>query len=138
MVKKVSCAINCGVVVNPDAAVNMTKGAIVGGIGTALFGQMTFTEGVPDQNNFSKYRMIRVNEAPKRSTYILFKITSTRRVWVNLLILLFLPLWQTHCIKPPGSVYTVSRIFQPLQNEKSTRAGNTNGWPGMMPFGLLL
>lgn len=65
MVKKVSCAINCGVVVNPDAAVNMTEGAIVDGIGTALFGHMTFTEGVPDQNNFSKYRMIRVNEAPK-------------------------------------------------------------------------
>jgi isoquinoline 1-oxidoreductase beta subunit len=65
VVKKVWCAVDCGIVVNPDAAVNMTEGAIVDGIGTALFGQMTFTKGVPDKNNFSTYRMIRMNEAPK-------------------------------------------------------------------------
>ncbi|WAC14724.1 xanthine dehydrogenase family protein molybdopterin-binding subunit [Dyadobacter pollutisoli] len=65
VVKKVWCAIDCGIVINPDAAINMTEGAIVDGIGTALFGQMTFTKGVPDKNNFSTYRMIRMNEAPK-------------------------------------------------------------------------
>jgi len=65
VVKKVCCAVDCGIVVNPDAAINMTEGAIVDGIGTALFGQMTFKNGVPDKNNFSTYRMIRMNEAPK-------------------------------------------------------------------------
>lgn len=64
-IKKVWCAIDCGIVVNPDAAKNMAEGAIVDGIGTALFGSITFTKGVPDATNFHQYRMIRHNEAPK-------------------------------------------------------------------------
>ena len=65
VVQKVTCAIDCGIVVNPDAAVNMAEGGIVDGIGNALFGEMTFTDGVPDKNNFHQYRMIRMPEAPK-------------------------------------------------------------------------
>ena len=66
VVKKVTAAIDCGIVINPDAAKNMTEGAIVDGIGTALYGNMTFTKGVPDKRNFDSYRMIRINEAPKQ------------------------------------------------------------------------
>ena len=65
VVQKVTCAIDCGIVVNPDAAVNMAEGGIVDGVGNALFGEMTFTDGVPDKNNFHQYRMIRMPEAPK-------------------------------------------------------------------------
>lgn len=65
VVEKVTCAIDCGVVVNPDAAANMAEGAIVDGIGNALYGAMTFKGGVPEKNNFDNYRMIRSNEAPK-------------------------------------------------------------------------
>ncbi|GGM89983.1 hypothetical protein GCM10010967_23590 [Dyadobacter beijingensis] len=49
VVNKVTCAVDCGIVINPDAAINMTEGAIVDGIGTALFGNMTFKNGVPDK-----------------------------------------------------------------------------------------
>ena len=65
VVEKVTCAIDCGIVVNPDAAVNMAEGGIVDGVGNALFGEMTFTDGVPDKNNFHQYRMIRMPEAPR-------------------------------------------------------------------------
>ncbi|WP_422004498.1 molybdopterin cofactor-binding domain-containing protein [Roseivirga pacifica] len=64
-VESVYAAVDCGVVVNPDAAQNMIQGAIVDGIGTALFGEMTFTNGEPDKRNFDRYRMIRMAEAPK-------------------------------------------------------------------------
>ncbi len=64
-VDKVTCAIDCGIVVNPDAATNMAEGAIVDGIGNAMYGAMTFANGVPQKNNFDNYRMIRHNEAPK-------------------------------------------------------------------------
>ena len=64
-VEKVTCAIDCGVVVNPDAAANMAEGAIVDGIGNAFFGLMTFRQGAPEQTNFDKYRMIRSIEAPR-------------------------------------------------------------------------
>jgi len=65
MVDKVTCAIDCGIVVNPDAAVNMAEGAIVDGVGNAMFGEMSFSGGRPDKSNFSDYRMIRMMEAPK-------------------------------------------------------------------------
>lgn len=64
-VQRVCCAIDCGVVINPDAARNMAEGAIVDGIGNALFGAMTFREGAPTKTNFDRYRMIRMSEAPK-------------------------------------------------------------------------
>jgi isoquinoline 1-oxidoreductase beta subunit len=64
-VKQVYCVIDCGIVVNPDAAKNMAEGGIVDAIGTALFGKMTFTQGAPDARNFHQYRMIRMPEAPK-------------------------------------------------------------------------
>lgn len=65
VVEKVCCAIDCGIVVNPDAAKNMAEGAITDGIGNALFGELTFEDGVPTKNNFHTYRMIRSSEAPK-------------------------------------------------------------------------
>ena len=65
VVKKVTCALDCGIVINPDAAVNMAEGGIVDGIGNALYGELTFKDGVPSKNNFDTYRMIRMSEAPK-------------------------------------------------------------------------
>lgn len=66
VVQRVCCAVDCGVVVNPDAAVNMAEGAIVDGIGNALYGALTFNNGVPEKKNFDTYRMIRMSEAPKQ------------------------------------------------------------------------
>jgi isoquinoline 1-oxidoreductase beta subunit len=63
--EKVYAAVDCGVVVNPDAAANMGEGGIVDGIGNALFGELTFRDGVPEKSNFDTYRMIRQVEAPK-------------------------------------------------------------------------
>lgn len=65
IVKRVCCALDCGIVINPDAAINMSEGCIVDGIGTALYGSMTFKEGIPEKTNFDKYRMIRMGEAPE-------------------------------------------------------------------------
>jgi isoquinoline 1-oxidoreductase subunit beta len=65
VVTRVCCAVDCGIVINPDAAINLTEGAIVDAIGNALYGELTFINGVPEKNNFNKYRMIRHNEAPK-------------------------------------------------------------------------
>lgn len=65
VIENVYAAVDCGIVVNPDAAKNMGEGGIVDGIGNALFGEMTFKDGIPDKNNFHQYRMIRQQEAPK-------------------------------------------------------------------------
>ncbi|MCF8248226.1 MAG: molybdopterin-dependent oxidoreductase [Saprospiraceae bacterium] len=65
VVQKVTSAIDCGIVVNPDAAANMTEGAVTDGIGNALYGEMPFKAGAAEKANFDKYRMIRMSEAPK-------------------------------------------------------------------------
>lgn len=65
VVRRVCSAVDCGIVINPDAAVNMVEGAVVDGIGNALYGAMSFVDGVPDKSNFDTYRMIRHAEAPK-------------------------------------------------------------------------
>jgi isoquinoline 1-oxidoreductase beta subunit len=65
LIHKVYAAVDCGIVVNPDSAANMGEGGIVDGIGNALFGELTFVDGVPKKNNFDKYRLIRQKEAPK-------------------------------------------------------------------------
>ena len=64
-VDNVCVAIDCGVVVNPDAATNMAEGGVVDGIGQAMYSGLTFRDGAPEQTNFDRYRMIRHSEAPK-------------------------------------------------------------------------
>ncbi|MEQ8423413.1 MAG: molybdopterin-dependent oxidoreductase, partial [Cyclobacteriaceae bacterium] len=62
IVKKVTCAIDCGVVVNPIAAINQVQGGVIDGIGHAMFGDFSFENGQPQFQNFDKYRMIRMKE----------------------------------------------------------------------------
>ena len=64
-IERVTCAIDCGIVVNPDGATNLCEGGIVDGIGNALYGELTFKNGIPEKSNFDRYRMIRMSEAPK-------------------------------------------------------------------------
>lgn len=63
-VQKVWCAVDCGIVVNPDAALNQIEGGIVDGIGHAMYSTLSFKDGRPEQNNFHTYRLIRHSEAP--------------------------------------------------------------------------
>jgi len=65
VIQKVHCAVDCGIVVNPDAAINLVEGGIVDGIGHALYSTLTFKDGAAEQSNFDKYRLIRHSEAPK-------------------------------------------------------------------------
>ena len=65
VVENVCCTIDCGIVVNPDSAINMAEGSIIDGIGNAFYGAMTFKDGRPEKTNFDQYRMIRMSEAPK-------------------------------------------------------------------------
>jgi isoquinoline 1-oxidoreductase subunit beta len=65
-VERVYSTIDCGIVINPDAAINMVQGAVVDGIGNAFYGGLTHKDGVVEQNNFHSYRIIRMPEAPKK------------------------------------------------------------------------
>ena len=66
VIEKVTTAVDCGIVINPDSATNLSAGAVTDAFGHAMFSAITFTNGVPDQSNFDGYRLIRHTEAPQK------------------------------------------------------------------------
>ncbi|WP_299534959.1 molybdopterin cofactor-binding domain-containing protein [Ulvibacterium sp.] len=69
VVKKVTVAVDCGIVVNPLGALNQIEGGVVDGVGHSMYGNFTFKEGTPEMNNYDRYRLIRMKEAPKVETH---------------------------------------------------------------------
>ena len=65
-VERVVSAMDCGIVVNPDAATNMVEGAVIDGIGNSFYGKLSHKDGAAEQNNFNRYRIIRHSEVPKK------------------------------------------------------------------------
>ena len=64
-IRRVSCAIDCGTVVNPDTVEAQMQGGIVHGLTAAMWGRMTFANGVASPKNFNGYRMMRMRDMPK-------------------------------------------------------------------------
>lgn len=64
-VKKVWCAVDCGIVVNHDAAINMVQGGVIDGIGHAMYSELTFENGTPNETNFDRYQLMRHSQAPE-------------------------------------------------------------------------
>ncbi len=65
VVQKIHAAVDCGILVNPLAATNLCEGGMVDGMGHAMYSALTIKNGMPEQTNFDKYRLIRHSEAPK-------------------------------------------------------------------------
>ena len=65
VLQKIYCAVDCGIVVNKSGALNQVVGSMVDGLGHAMYGNLTFKNGAPEQNNFNTYRLIRLNEIPE-------------------------------------------------------------------------
>ncbi|MDB4037063.1 molybdopterin-dependent oxidoreductase [Polaribacter sp.] len=65
IIKKVTVAVDCGIVVNPTGARNQVEGGVLDGIGHAMYGDFSFKDGKPLDSNFDGYRLIRMNETPK-------------------------------------------------------------------------
>lgn len=69
-VHKVTCAIDCGVVVNPDIVRANVESAIIYGLSAALYGDITLQDGEVQQSNFHDYPVMRMPDAPKIDVHI--------------------------------------------------------------------
>jgi isoquinoline 1-oxidoreductase beta subunit len=69
-VRRMVCAVDCGIVVNPDTVKAQVMGAIIFGISAALHGAITVDKGRVQQSNFHDYRVVRMNEAPVVDVHI--------------------------------------------------------------------
>lgn len=69
-VDRVVCAVDCGMVVNPDTVEAQIDGGIQFGVGAALWGEITIQNGRVVQSNFHDYRQLRLAEAPRVEVHI--------------------------------------------------------------------
>ena len=69
-VHRVTCAVDCGIVVNPDVVRAQVEGAVAFGLGAALFGQIAIDGGRVVSTNFDRYRVLRINEMPQVEVHI--------------------------------------------------------------------
>ena len=63
-VHKVSCAIDCGLAVNPNTIKQQMESAVIFGLSAALYGEITLEAGQVKQSNFHDYQVARMFEAP--------------------------------------------------------------------------
>ncbi|GLR25678.1 xanthine dehydrogenase family protein molybdopterin-binding subunit [Limnobacter litoralis] len=64
-VDRVVCAVDCGVVVNPDVVKAQMEGGIGFALAGALYGEITLKDGEVQQTNFHNYPVLRINQMPK-------------------------------------------------------------------------
>jgi isoquinoline 1-oxidoreductase beta subunit len=69
-VHRVVCAIDCGMVVNPDTVVAQMESGIVYGLTAALKGEITLKDGRVEQGNFNDYPLLRLDEMPEIEVHI--------------------------------------------------------------------
>jgi isoquinoline 1-oxidoreductase beta subunit len=69
-VRRVVCAVDCGIPVNPDTIRAQIQSAVNFGITAALHGEITLKNGRVEQANFDSYQMLRMDEAPAIEVYI--------------------------------------------------------------------
>ncbi|MDH4018741.1 MAG: molybdopterin-dependent oxidoreductase [Xanthomonadales bacterium] len=63
-VKRVDCAVDCGLVLNPDIATAQMEGAIIMGVGLALNTEISFEDGAVVNSNFHDYPVLHIGDAP--------------------------------------------------------------------------
>jgi isoquinoline 1-oxidoreductase beta subunit len=69
-VQRVLCAIDCGLVINPDMVAAQMEGGIVWGLTAALKGSIDIENGRVLQSNFDDYPLLRMDEMPQVEVYL--------------------------------------------------------------------
>ncbi len=77
-VHRITCAIDCGLVINPQGAVNQVEGGIVDGLAAALYGKITVKDGVVQESNFHDYRFARMRDVPQIDVYFVESTDAPR------------------------------------------------------------
>jgi CO/xanthine dehydrogenase Mo-binding subunit len=68
-VERVVCAVDCGIIVNPDQVQAQVESAVVFGLTAALKGRITIKDGAVEQSNFHDYPLLRMSEVPLVEVY---------------------------------------------------------------------
>jgi isoquinoline 1-oxidoreductase beta subunit len=69
-VNRIVCAVDCGIVVNPDTIEAQVQGGAIFGLTAVLHGSITFKDGRVEQGNFDTYLPMRIDEVPVIETHL--------------------------------------------------------------------
>jgi isoquinoline 1-oxidoreductase beta subunit len=69
-VDRVVCAVDCGIVINPDIVRSQMEGGIGYGLSAIVGEQLTLKDGAPVQTNFYDYVPLRMAQMPKVEVFI--------------------------------------------------------------------
>jgi isoquinoline 1-oxidoreductase beta subunit len=69
-VHKITCAVDCGSVINPNTVIAQMEGGIVMGLSAALKEKMQFSNGGVETTNFGDYDLLRMSETPEIEVHI--------------------------------------------------------------------
>ena len=69
-IEKVTCAVDCGIAVNPDVIAAQMEGGIGYGIGHTMRDRITLTGGSVDQYNFPDYEPLRIGDIQQIEVHI--------------------------------------------------------------------
>jgi mono/diheme cytochrome c family protein len=69
--RRVTCAVDTGIAVNPDTIVAQLQGGLIFGLTAALYGEITIQNGRVQQSNFNDYRMLRIDQTPKIEVHVI-------------------------------------------------------------------
>jgi CO/xanthine dehydrogenase Mo-binding subunit len=64
-VDRITCVVDCGLVVNSDSARGQVEGGILYGLSSALTGEITLANGRVAQGNFHDYPVARMGDTPR-------------------------------------------------------------------------
>jgi isoquinoline 1-oxidoreductase beta subunit len=70
-VHRIVCAVDCGLIVNPDTVRAQMEGGTLFGLTAALRGAITLKNGRVEQSNFHDYQPLRINEIPLIETHLI-------------------------------------------------------------------
>ncbi len=63
-VHKVTCAVDCGTMINPDIVKGQVESSVAYGMSAVLLSKITFKDGKVEQSNFHDYPVMRMNQMP--------------------------------------------------------------------------
>jgi isoquinoline 1-oxidoreductase subunit beta len=69
--RRVTCAVDTGIAVNPDTIAAQLEGGLIFGLTAALYGEITIDKGRVQQSNFHDYRMLRIDQAPNIEVHVI-------------------------------------------------------------------
>jgi isoquinoline 1-oxidoreductase subunit beta len=69
--RRITCAVDTGIAVNPDTIMAQLQGGLIFGLTAALWGEVTIEKGRVQQSNFNNYRMLRIDETPPIDVHVI-------------------------------------------------------------------